>query len=640
MANKVQVIFEIDKDAQGRTTLTQIAGQIRGLGSSAKSASNQIDAALAFTKSAFLIEFFRRGAAEAYAFAQAAVKAFNEAQNAALGLQSVARFKGIDPQSTAEVIRNLDLVKSGLLTVGDASTTVKNLLQAGFSLEQSIDLIKRFGDSAAFGRQGALSFGQAVVSTSEGIRNQNSILSDNGGITKNLSVILKERGFELQDLSDKIKGTAAREALYNGLLAETQAQVGDAAKLTKTFAGEQAQLEAAQNRLLVSLGELITKNPELNGALKTITATLEYFTLQLKDADSGLSQFANNVVSNFGIVLDAAGKLARGLGPILGAISAGFIEPINNVLNPGNVVFAPTQDEAQQSKVVKTQFAKLRELYVAEQKKIETQLKQQPILDAQSQQASDAAGAKATAEMSKAADAYFKKLEDSNKKFADNIKQVSDATADLQARLSLNPIGDMFDRGIQKQQEFLEKFKSVPEQMKEAFEKANRDALTLDLFKGVIGQQGSLNRLITDRAKISEGGPVFQQAALREARENQLRQSQELLSIATNAAQKQLALANILDLTSDTGSLSPTELDTRRSALDESIAIQSQVLKENFDRLEKQTAAQNDNTAALTEVGGLLGEVRQALIGFAENALTIHIKNESVAAVDLGRSFQ
>jgi hypothetical protein len=36
-----------------------------------------------------------------------------------------------------------------------------------------------------------------------GILQSNSILVDNAGITKNLSVILKERGFELQDLSDK-----------------------------------------------------------------------------------------------------------------------------------------------------------------------------------------------------------------------------------------------------------------------------------------------------------------------------------------------------------------------------------------------------------------------------------------------------
>jgi hypothetical protein len=41
--------------------------------------------------------------------------------------------------------------------------------------------MNRFKDSAAFGRQGALEFGQAIVGATEGIKNGNSALVDNAG---------------------------------------------------------------------------------------------------------------------------------------------------------------------------------------------------------------------------------------------------------------------------------------------------------------------------------------------------------------------------------------------------------------------------------------------------------------------------
>lgn len=87
------------------------------------------------------------------------------------------------------------------MDLADASTGLKNLLASGFDLKQSIDILERFSDSAAYGKQSALSFGEAISRAAEGIKNQNSNLVDNVGLTKNLSAILKERGFEWEDLS-------------------------------------------------------------------------------------------------------------------------------------------------------------------------------------------------------------------------------------------------------------------------------------------------------------------------------------------------------------------------------------------------------------------------------------------------------
>lgn len=196
-------------------------------------------------------------------------------ESAFAGLRGIGRNLGLNPQDVQGAVEGLDLVKSGLLTVNDAATSVKNLLATGFSLDQAIELVKRFADTAAFGRQASLSFGYAIASATEGVKNQNSILVDNAGVTKNLSVILAEQGFLIQDLSDKVKGAAARQALYTGLIKETKIQQGDANRLLETAQGRFVQLESAQTRALKGLGDFITQSKALNAVLAVLIVVLD-----------------------------------------------------------------------------------------------------------------------------------------------------------------------------------------------------------------------------------------------------------------------------------------------------------------------------------------------------------------------------
>lgn len=209
-----------------------------------------------------------------------------ERQNAFKGLESIAVFKGVDPAAAQNAVKDLRLVKAGVVDVGDGVTGLKNLLATGFSLPQSIQLMERFSDSAAFGKQAALSYGDAIRSATEGIKNQNSILVDNAGVTKNISVILKEHGFKMEDLSDKTKKQSALQALYNGLLSETQAQVGDADKLTQGYTGTVAALDTAKKNLYATIGDLITQNPQFIALIKTMTVELNTNTTALQDNNS------------------------------------------------------------------------------------------------------------------------------------------------------------------------------------------------------------------------------------------------------------------------------------------------------------------------------------------------------------------
>lgn len=229
-----------------------------------------------------------------------------ERANALLGLESIAKFKGVDEKAARESVQNLRLVKAGIVDVSEATTGMKNLLATGFSLDKATVLMERFSDSAAFGKQAALEYGRAIAGATEGIKNQNSALVDNAGVTKNISVILKERGFEMEDLYDKTKRQAALEALYTGLLKETAAQVGDADKLTKTYTGSVAALEQAQKNLNAAVGDIITQNPKVVEANKILTEQIDGYTKSVKNADSETARFVKNAVEKYALLKAAS----------------------------------------------------------------------------------------------------------------------------------------------------------------------------------------------------------------------------------------------------------------------------------------------------------------------------------------------
>jgi hypothetical protein len=191
----------------------------------------------------------------------------NRLQASLTGLNSVATAFGNDAGKAKKAAQ--ELAKDGLMTVADAATGLKNLLAAGFDLDQANELMLRFKNSAAFGRQSALSFGQAVSSATEGIKNGNSILVDNAGVTKNLSNMLVDAGYSAQDLSKASQDAGVRQALFNGIIKETNAQMGDADKLINSTAGKQAMMAAQTEILKQKIGESL--QPALLKLLETVT---------------------------------------------------------------------------------------------------------------------------------------------------------------------------------------------------------------------------------------------------------------------------------------------------------------------------------------------------------------------------------
>lgn len=116
-------------------------------------------------------------AAATFAQITAAVNTGTEAYNAyvsaAKGLESIADGKGIN---TEALQASLEGVTDGFFSATAAAQAYKNLLTRGYSLEQATTTIERLKDAAAFGRAANLSLEDAVVSATEGIRQENSVL--------------------------------------------------------------------------------------------------------------------------------------------------------------------------------------------------------------------------------------------------------------------------------------------------------------------------------------------------------------------------------------------------------------------------------------------------------------------------------
>lgn len=182
--------------------------------------------------------------------------AANQVERANIGLATTARYAGEDLQKVQAAAKSL--TEDGLMSVAEASQGLQNLLSRGFSLDEAIVLMNKFKDSAAFNRQASLEFGQAVVSATEGLKNENSILVDNAGVTKNVSIMWKEYAATHGKTVEQLTQAEKRQAEYNGILRETEGQLGNAARMTETYAGQMAKLNQELFEFKAAAGRELT----------------------------------------------------------------------------------------------------------------------------------------------------------------------------------------------------------------------------------------------------------------------------------------------------------------------------------------------------------------------------------------------
>lgn len=253
------------------------------------------------------------------------VEAAKLEENAMTGLIAVGEKFGISSDKSTAAAQ--EFTKTGLLSIKDAADSLKNLYSAGFGQDEANALLLAGVEAAAFNRQGTLSLGQAVVGYTQGLKNQNSIMVDNAGITKNLSIMYKEFATSIGTTAGKLSEVEKRQAILNGILREGSVFVGNMDKLTKTFSGSMSKMGVTVFQVKAEIGRLI--QPVLGKYIDKITAivakTRDWLTENKKINQEQISNALDNVGKSAEFVADTFKLLFN------------ILKGINNVIFQGTL---------------------------------------------------------------------------------------------------------------------------------------------------------------------------------------------------------------------------------------------------------------------------------------------------------------
>ncbi len=245
--------------------------------SSIKSSANSLASSLKGLASAIGIAF---AATTIINFGKASVKAASDLGNAMMGLQSIMEGQGRSFANAQKFIN--EYVSDGLVPATEAITAYKNLALRGYSTTQIEQVMTALKDSSAYGRQASLSMGEAVRSATEGLKNENSILVDNAGVTKNVAKMWEDYAKSIGTTTNSLTKQQKIQAEVLGIMEETKYQTGDAAKVASGFSGSILKMQFNLNNLKIAIGNAIT--PIVEVALPVINRMI-----------TGMTRLANSI---------------------------------------------------------------------------------------------------------------------------------------------------------------------------------------------------------------------------------------------------------------------------------------------------------------------------------------------------------
>lgn len=209
-----------------------------------------------------------------------------------------------------------EYIKDGLVPATQAIIAYKNLALRGYDDSQIQQVLIALKDSAAFGRQASYSLGQAVESATEGLKNENSILVDNAGVTKNVAKMWEEYAESIGTTANNLTKQQKIQAEVLGIMQETRFQTGDAAKVANTYSGQLMRLQFNFNNLKVAVGNALIPiaqavMPSINAMIAGLTR-LAYLAAQVTTALFGKQATQQKAVASSGSAAAGAQKeLAR-----------------------------------------------------------------------------------------------------------------------------------------------------------------------------------------------------------------------------------------------------------------------------------------------------------------------------------------
>lgn len=298
------IIIDTRIDTNGFNTGVQSTGKILGkLKSSIKGVGTAIAAAFAVK--------------EIIQFGAEASKAAREASDSMMGLRSILEGQG---RSFSDAKKFIDeYIQDGLIPMTDATAAYKNLASRGYDDTQIQQVMTALKDASAYGRQASYSMGDAVKSATEGLKNENSVLVDNAGVTKNVAKMWEDYARSIGTTSQNLTQQQKIQAEVTGILEETRFQTGDAARVAGTLTGEIQRLSFGFNNFKVAVGNIV--NPILKTFLPVINAALTAITKFANTVATAVNNFfgtemnmiadtANNTANSYDSMADSADNYA------------------------------------------------------------------------------------------------------------------------------------------------------------------------------------------------------------------------------------------------------------------------------------------------------------------------------------------
>ncbi len=302
MAGSTAGSVAVDLVLNDRAFNSSVRNNIRSTESAYKASFNKI---AGFIATAFAVDKVAN-------FGKEAVKAASDAQAAWTGLNSIVEGTGNNFDVAHSFLTKF--TQDGLVGIEDAATAYKSLLARGYDTTQIENVMTALKDSAAFGRQSSYTLSEAVVSAAEGLKNENSILVDNAGVTKNVAKMWEEYAASIGTTRDKLTQQQKIQAEVNGILEETKFQTGDAATYTNTFAGRVQILKGAFSSMQIAIGKVVAPIvglfiPALTSAINAVTAFFTKLQGVLKVFGLDFPDVVSKTTTSVGGATDAIGGM-------------------------------------------------------------------------------------------------------------------------------------------------------------------------------------------------------------------------------------------------------------------------------------------------------------------------------------------
>lgn len=224
------------------------------------------------------------------------VNKYNTYTNSMKALQKTATATNNSMTEIEDTIKDVNQLK--LMDDSDVIASTKNLLTYGFTVKQTGEILKVLQDAAVGNRQANYTLSEAVRVTTEGIRMENSVLSDAAGVQKNISKMYEDYAKKIGKSTDALTQAEKAQAVYNGIMDEAAMFSGTAAEMSSGYQGQQAQLNATNLELSRNISEsMIPALTQYSTLQLSITKQLSEFVKENKSATSGIVAFTTTLLA-------------------------------------------------------------------------------------------------------------------------------------------------------------------------------------------------------------------------------------------------------------------------------------------------------------------------------------------------------